>query len=99
MDNIKKIMEILKIKRILVIILIIVILLMIILPASVYYITIDDGTYKEDDWESTPFVASTYTSGVKVGENGITSDTSAQDLWDEMVKKFFLKKEIEFEIA
>ena len=87
MDNIKKIMETLKIKRILVIILIIVILLIIILPASVYYITIDDGTYKEDDWESTPFVASTYTSGVKVGENGITSDTSAQDLWDEMVKK------------
>ena len=87
MDNLKKIFETLKLKRILVIILIIVILLIILLPSSVYYITIDDGTYKEDDWESTPFVASTYTSGISVGENGITTDSSAQDLWDEMVKK------------
>lgn len=87
MDNVKKILEIFKLKRILVILIIIVVLLIVLLPASVYYITIDDGTYKEDDWESTPFVASTYTSGISVGENGITTDSSAQDLWDEMIKK------------
>lgn len=60
-------------------------ILAVLLPSFVYYITIDDGTYKEGDWESTPYVASTYTQNVNVGNDGITSDTTAQELWDKMI--------------
>ena len=87
MDKLKRIFEMLRLKRILIIILIIVIFLMLLLPGSVYYITIEDGTYEEDDWESTPFVATKYTSGIKIDGNGIKTDSSAQELWDEMIKK------------
>lgn len=75
------------IKRVIFTIIIVVFLLVMILPAAVYFITIDDGTYKEDDWESTPYVASTYTSNINIGSDGITSNTTAQDLWDEMIKE------------
>ena len=59
----------------------------IILPSFVYYITIDDGTYKEGDWSSTSYVASTYTQNVTVGSDGITSNVTAQELWDKMIEE------------
>ena len=87
MGNLKKIVGMFKLKKFFVIFLIIVVLLIVLLPSSVYFITIDDGTFKEDDGESTPFVASTYTSTIQVNGNGITTSSSAQELWDEMIKK------------
>ena len=46
------------------------IVVIIILSAGVYFITIDDGTYKEGDWSSTPYAASTYVNGVTVNDDG-----------------------------
>lgn len=90
MDNFKIVLKnalkgILKMKSVK-ISLVLVLILAVLLPSFVYYITIDDGTYKEGDWSSTPYAVSTYTSNVKVGEDGITSETTAQDLWDEMIR-------------
>lgn len=66
---------------------VLILILAILLSSFVYFITIDDGTYKEGDWSSTPYVVSTYTSNVKIGEDGITSETTAQELWDEMIRQ------------
>ncbi len=65
---------------------IIVLFFIIILAVSIYYMTIDDGLYKSDDWSSTPFAVSTYTQGAKIGENGIEFDTTPQELWNKMMQ-------------
>ncbi len=63
------------------------IVVIIILSAGVYFITIDDGTYKEGDWSSTPYAASTYVNGVTVNDDGTLSNgTTAQELWDKMLE-------------
>ena len=69
----------------LLIVFLIVAMVSVFLSAITYWITIDDGTYDEDDWGSTPYAASTYTGGVTVQTDGtITSDTTVQELWDQM---------------
>lgn len=73
--------------KILKIIIAIVLILLVLLPLAVYYITIDDGTYKEGDWKSAPYAASTYTQNVSIDENGITPETTAQELWDKMIEE------------
>lgn len=66
----------------------VIILIMIILAGSVYFINIDDGTYKEDDWENAPYAASQFVNGVKVEKDGtIKSDITIQELWDKMVEE------------
>ena len=73
-------------KIILIVLILVVGVLIILLPAATYFITVDDGTYKEDDWSSTPYAASTYVNGTKVESDGtISTATSAQDLWDRMI--------------
>lgn len=58
---------------------------------GVYIITMDDSAWAET-WESTPYVASTYTSQARCSSNGIEvvkedgSELTAQELWDEMIK-------------
>ncbi len=49
----------------------IIVIFLILLVAFIYYITLDDGTYKEGDMSSTPYAASTYTKSVKFTENGL----------------------------
>ena len=66
---------------------IIVVITIIILSGAVYFITIDDGTYKEDDWSSTPYGASQYINGISMNEDGtLSSSSSAQELWDKMIQ-------------
>lgn len=50
----------------------VVLIVIIILSAAVYYITLDDGTYKEGDMSNTPYAASTYIKSIKFDENGIS---------------------------
>ena len=77
-------------KIILKLVLLIVILLLpiiILLAAAMYFLTVDDGTYDEDDWSSTPFVAAQYTNNVTVNDDGtLNTKQSAQELWDKMMK-------------
>lgn len=62
-----------------------IIIVFVLLGAIVYFITIDDGTYKEDDWSNTPYAASQYTGNISAGEDGkLQTSMSAQELWDKM---------------
>lgn len=87
-------------RRILMLVLIPMIII-ILLSSFIFFITLDDGSYKPGDMSSTPYAASTYTSSIKFNENGITflytdettgqetektSSEMAQIVWDEMIK-------------
>ena len=68
-------------------ILLILAIIIIILAAAVYFITVDDGTYKEDDWGNTNYGASQYVNSVSVNsDKTLSSSYTAQDLWDKMIK-------------
>lgn len=57
------------------------------LAGCVYFITIDDGTYKDGDWSSVPYAAGQYTSTITFdGNNGISTSMTAQELWDKMLE-------------
>lgn len=76
MNDIKK-------KRIKKVIIGLIIILIVFLSSSLYYITIDDGTYKEDKG-SVSYKAAKYTSGVSVTEKGLSTKQSVEDLWKQM---------------
>ena len=62
-------------------------IVVIFLAAATYFITVDDGTYKDDDWSSTPYAAGTYINGTKVESDGtISGGSTAQELWDKMLE-------------
>ena len=62
-----------------------IILILMLIAVAVYYITVDDGTYKEGDWGNTNYGVSQYINNVNVNNEGkISSNISAQDLWDKM---------------
>lgn len=48
-----------------------ILMLVIILSAAVYYITLDDATYKDGSMSNTPYAASTYMKSIKFTEDGI----------------------------
>lgn len=57
----------------------------IIFAASTYFITIDDGTYKEDDWSSVPFGAGSYINGTTVDSDGnISNGMTSEELWKKL---------------
>ena len=66
---------------------IILLIVAVILAAADYWLTIDDGIFKDDDMSSTPYAASTYINSTTVEKDGnIKSKTSSKELWDEMKK-------------
>lgn len=70
-----------------IVILLIIIIIVVLLAASVYFITIDDGTYKEDDWGNTNYSSSQYINNVSVNEDGtLGNETTTEELWDKMIK-------------
>ena len=96
MDNelLKKIGE--KIKKVLKLflkmllrILLPVIIIIVILAACVYYITVDDGTYKENDWSSTGFGVAQNTKSAKISleDGSLSTSYTPQELWDKMIKE------------
>lgn len=83
----EKLKEIFKPKKKKMIIIIAIIIFIILLAGATYFITVDDGTYKEDDWSSIPYAAAEYTNSVAINNDGtLSSKYSAQDLWDKMIK-------------
>lgn len=57
------------------------------LGSFVYFITVDDGTYKEEDWSNTPYAASNYTNDISVNDDGtISTSMSAQEVWDKLIE-------------
>ena len=70
-----------------IIIIIIAMAILVLLAAATYFITIDDGTYDEDDWSSTPYAAGQYTNGVSANSDGsLSTNITAQELWDKMLE-------------
>ncbi len=68
-------------------IVLIIAIITVLLAGFVYLITLDDGSKKEGDISNAPYAASTYTQSVTIDENGnITTNMTAQALWDEMIK-------------
>lgn len=66
---------------------VVIVFLLVLLAGSVYFITVDDGTYKEGDWGSTPYGASQFIKGITINENGtFKTDMKVQELWDKMLK-------------
>ena len=64
-----------------------ILLIVALLAGAVYFITIDDGTYKDDDWGNTNYGASQYINSVSVNSDGtISNSTTAEELWDKMLK-------------
>lgn len=62
-----------------------VIIIVVILSAALYWLTVDDGTYDEDDWSSTPYAAEQYINDTEINEDGtISSNKSVQEIWDTM---------------
>lgn len=62
-----------------------IILIIILICCFCYYLTIDDGVYKENDMSNAPYAVSTYTDSINIDENGqATSSMTAQELWDKM---------------
>lgn len=85
-EKLKKVIKRIAIKNIFIILIIICIVLL--LSGFVYFITIDDGTYKEKDWSSVPYGASQYSSGASISGSGtISSSMTAKELWDKMIEE------------
>lgn len=85
----KKVLRFLKRYHKKIILALIVVAFIILLAASIYFITLDDGTYKEGDMSSTPYAASVYTKDVKFTEDGIvflykhTDETTGEEIEEE----------------
>ena len=89
MEKIKKIIKsvIKHISRITIIVLLPIILIVILLGAAFWFIVSEDASYNENDWGSTDYAASQYTGNVKTSADGkLESSTTAQELWDKMIK-------------
>ena len=68
-------------------ILAIIAIIIILLSSFVHFITIDDGSYKEDDWSSTPYAVSQNTGNSEIDEQGnISTGYTAKELWDKMLE-------------
>ena len=65
----------------------ILLIILLILAALTYENTMQEGTKQEGSWQSTPFVATQYSANIEIQEDGtIVSETTPQELWDEMIK-------------
>lgn len=83
----KKLLKTVLKTKFLIILLIILLIMAVLLPAIVYFIKIDDGSYDEDDWSNAPYAASTYTDNAEITSEGITTSETAEDLWKKMIKE------------
>lgn len=88
-ENVKKSLKGLMKSKLKIVILIVLIIVIVVsfLAASVYFITIDDGTYKEGDWSNTNYGASQFINNISVNSDGtFSSDMTTQELWDKMIE-------------
>ena len=66
----------------------VIVAIIILISSFVYYITVDDGTYKEDDWTSPGFAAAQSTKSATISADGTLGTAyTAQELWDKMVEE------------
>lgn len=64
-----------------------VIIIFIVIAGCVLVVKLADGVFKQGDQSNAPYMVSTYTNSVSIDEDGnITTEMTAQELWNEMVK-------------
>ena len=64
-----------------------IVIIIILISSFVHFITIDDGSYKKDDWSSTPYAVSQNTGNSEIDEQGnISMGFTAKELWDKMIE-------------
>lgn len=69
------------------IIAIIIIAILILISAIKYFITLDDGTHKDNDWSNTPYATKQYMGSTSIGSDGkLSTSMSAEELWDKMME-------------
>lgn len=69
------------------IIALIIILVLILISAIKYFISLDDGTHKDDDWSNTPYATKQYMGSTNIGADGkLETSMTAQELWDKMME-------------
>lgn len=69
------------------IIAIIIIAVLILIAAIKYFITLDDGTHKDNDWSNTPYATKQYMGSTNIGSDGkLSTSMSAKELWDKMIE-------------
>ncbi|MCI8759940.1 MAG: hypothetical protein HFJ34_02250 [Clostridia bacterium] len=74
-------------KKILLILILPIIPIIIILAGITYFLTIDDGTYKEDDWSSVPFASEQFINSLSINKEGnLENSFDAEELWDKMLE-------------
>lgn len=64
----------------------IVIVFIMVLAGGMYLLNILEGVLKEGDLKNVPYGASTYTNSVTISSNGLTTEMTAQELWDTMIE-------------
>ena len=68
-------------------IIVIICVILVLVSAFVYFITIDDGTYKEDDWSNAPYGASAFSNETTISSDGsISTSMTPQELWDKLIE-------------
>lgn len=62
-------------------------LVFVIIIISYYFITINDGMWKEGNKSNTPYTVDVYTSNVNIdAEGGISKNSTTQELWNQMLE-------------
>lgn len=64
-----------------------VIIILVLIAGFVLCVKLADGIFKEGDKTNAPYAVSSYTNDISIDEDGnITTELTAQELWDEMLK-------------
>lgn len=70
-----------------IIILFIIFFVVAVISSFVYFLTVDDGTYKEEDWSNVPYEVEQYNKGLVVNDNGeIEKTETTTQLWNKLIK-------------
>lgn len=65
----------------------IVFIVFLLISGMIYYITVDDGSYKENDKKNTPYVVEQHSNNIVIYEDGsIETAVTVQELWDKMIE-------------
>ena len=67
---------------------IVIVVIIILISSFVYFLTVDDGTYKDEDWTNPGFVTAQNTKSATVSPEGTLSTSyTAKELWDKMIEE------------
>ena len=98
----KKVLKKLVFSKIFIIAIIGIIIFMMLFSGLIYILDLIEGVLKEGDLKNVPYAASTYTNGVTISSQGLTTEMTPQELWDSMIQngsnvKKYLKSPQELE--